>query len=311
MTLNGKRILVTGGAGFIGSNLARTLAENNEITILDNMHTGSERNIEDLISKGTKLIKKDSKEAENLDEESEVIFHLGMYPSSPMYKEDNYKVSEVVCGAISVFKYAAKNNAKVVFASTSSIYNGHKPPHSESLIPKVTDFYTEARLTVERLAELYYSLYGVKSVGLRFFSVYGPHEESKGRYANLVSQFTWAVKEKKAPLIYGDGSQTRDFVYVDDIVEACIKAVEYKDFGIFNVGTGKAYSLNELVRKLSEHTGIDIKPEYKAPEAGNYVMHTLADTRKAEEKLGFKARYSLDEGIKRLLDYYSDHNWAL
>lgn len=300
-----KEIIVTGGAGFIGSNLVEALAKKNKVTVIDNMHTGSEANLRHALKlKNVKLIKKDVKEIGDLDVKADVIFHLGMYSSTPMYRDDNYKVGGVVAGAISVFRYAVKNSSHVVFASSSSIYNGHKPPHREDMKPLVTDFYTEGRIYVERLAELYSRLYGINAIGLRLFSVYGPHEESKGSYANLVSQFIWAVREGRQPVIYGNGNQSRDFTYVDDVVEAFKCGASVKGFGIFNVGTGKSYTLNELIVILGRHFGKKIVAEKVENKMKNYVMHTNADTSKARKILGFKAECSLDQGINKLFQYY-------
>ena len=166
----------------------------------------------------------------------------------------------------------------------------------------VTDFYTECRYAIERLAKLYNSLFGVKSVGLRFFSIYGPKEEFKKQYANIVSQFLWAMKRDESPVIFGDGTQTRDFTHVYDVVEALILAWK-KDFEceIFNVGTGVAHSFNEIVEILNRLLGKNIKPIYKPNPIKNYVYHTLADTSKAEKMLGFKAKISLEEGLRMLL----------
>jgi UDP-glucose 4-epimerase len=305
MEIKGKRIIITGGAGFIGSNLAAVLAKDNEVVAIDNMHTGSEANLENSAGKGAvRLVKADSADIEKAGIKPDIIFHLGMPSSSPMYKEDNYLVSEVVRGAIGVYRFAMKSGARVVFASTSSVYNGNQTPYTESQQLKVTDFYTEARITVERLAELYHGLYGMDAIGLRLFSVYGPHEESKKGYANLVSQFIWSMKKGESPVVYGDGSQTRDFTYVDDIVDAFIKAAGTNGFDIFNAGTGKSFSLNELVSKLGTAMGVDTKPKYISADMSNYVMRTMADTGKAEKTLGFKAKNSLDDGIRKLVEYY-------
>ena len=309
MPINGKRILVTGGAGFIGTNLVEAMASGNEVTVLDNMHTGKEENIKPLISEyGVNLVKGSSGSAETAMKDPDIIFHLGMYSSAPMYKEHNEYLSEVVADAVKLFRYAAAKRIKVVFASTSSIYNGHKPPHRESMVPFVTDFYTEARIAVERLAELYSKMHGLSAVGLRFMSVYGPHEESKGRYANLISQFLWDGIAGKEPVVYGDGSQERDFIYVKDIVSALETAAQFSaaQYAVFNAGTGKSYSLNKMIERLNAVAGLAIKPKYIKNPVANYVQVTQADTEKAEKELGFRARYGLDEGLKETFEYYSN-----
>jgi UDP-glucose 4-epimerase len=220
-----------------------------------------------------------------------------------MYKDNPRLVGEAINDAIDVFECAKKNVCKVVYASSSSLYNGNMSPYCEDMPIHVTDYYTECRYAIERVAKLYNSLFNVRSVGLRCFSVYGPKEKYKGRYANIVTQFLWAMKKNERPVIFGDGSQTRDFVYVGDVVEALLLAMK-KDFEceVFNVGTGVAHSFNQVVDLLNELLGKDIKPVRKPMPIKNYVFETLADTTKAEKDLGFKAKTTLKQGIKRLLN---------
>ncbi len=305
MAIKDKEIIVTGGAGFIGSNLVSALAKENSVTVIDNMHTGTEANLaDDIKNNNVKLLKLDAKEISKANVNPDYIFHLGMYSSTPMYKEDNNRVYEVVEGAVKVFKYSIEKNAKNVFISSSSLYNGLQMPYSENLMPNVTDFYTEARYYVERLAELYSKLYGLDATGIRLFSVYGKREENKKQYANLVTQFIWALRDNQPAVIYGDGKQTRDFTNVSDVVNAAILASSYKGYGIFNVGTGKSYTLNDTVAKISEFSGKELKTQYVPNKISNYVQHTLADTRNAREKLGFEAKVDVDQGIKELLEHY-------
>lgn len=224
-----------------------------------------------------------------------------MYSASPMYRDNPTRVAEVVEGMIRVLECARANNSQIVFASTSSIYNGITPPHKEDVVPKISDYYTEGRVGAERMSQLYTQLYGVNTAAMRFFSVYGYHEEAKKGYANLVTQFLWAMKKGEQPVIYGDGEQRRDFTFVSDVVDAMVRAVNVKGYDVFNVGTGKNYSLNEMVDKLNKALGTRIKPKYVKMPVSNYVMETLADTKKAEKVLGFKAKVSLDEGIRKLV----------
>jgi UDP-glucose 4-epimerase len=221
-----------------------------------------------------------------------------------MYKDNPHLVAKAIDEFISIMEYAKKNGSRVVFASTSSMYNGITPPHKEDIVPLVKDYYSEARIIMERLAKLYYDLHNVPVVGLRYFSVYGPHEKAKKGYANLVTQFLWEMLDGKAPLIFGDGSQTRDFTYVDDVVEANLLAMNYGKFGVFNVGNGTSTTLNEIVEKLNQKLGTSIKPAYQENKIKNYVQHTLADTSLAEKELGFRAKIAIDEGIERLIGCY-------
>ena len=298
--MKGRKVLITGGAGFVGSNLVGELAGKNEIVVLDNLHTGVVTNLDPFMGK-IELQTLDAEDIFQVDFKPDVIFHLGMYSSTPMYKENRNLVHKVVDGTVQVLEFAKRNKSSVVLASSSSIYNGHPVPQSEEMVPKVTDFYTEARLYAERLSELYAKMFGLKAVCLRFFSVYGPGERSKGRFANLVSQFMWDLEEGRSPVIYGDGSQTRDFVYVKDVVDACLLAAESGKSGVFNVGTGKSHTINEMLDKVMAHLGRHKKPVHVDIPISNYVMHTQADTKKAKRGLGFSAKYSLDEGLTLML----------
>lgn len=297
--IEGKKIIITGGTGFIGSNLVDKLAEKNDVLVIDNFHTGDRKNIE-LLLKNNKVTLKDMdvKDILKLDFNADYIFHMGIYSASPMYRKDPFLVSEVMSGMIAVLEYAKKNKSKVVFASTSSIYNGIEPPHKEDVIPNVTDYYTEARIAAERISELYAKLENVDVQAIRFFSVYGPHEEAKKNYANLVTQFYWNIKNKESPVIYGDGTQRRDFIHVSDLAEILVRASQLKGFNIINGGTGKNYSLNEMLVMLNKQLGTDVKATFIKMPISNYVMETLADTTNLKNKLAYTPKISLEEGIK-------------
>lgn len=294
-------ILVTGGAGFIGSNLVEALlADGEEVVVVDNMHTGSPANLEGLEG-SLKLIRASCNDLPGLDLQPEQIYHLGIPSSSPMYKANPLLVGEAINGFISVLETARRRGSRLVYASSSSLYSGLLPPHREDMTILVSDYYTEARLAMERMAELYHCLFGVPSVGMRFFSVYGPREESKKQYANMVSQFLWQMRRGEEPVIYGDGGQTRDFTHVDDIVRALRLAMASDYQGVLNVGTGRACSFNEVIGMINAQLGTDIKQKYIENPIKNYVRDTLADTGKCREVLGFQSRISLEEGIGRLV----------
>jgi len=296
--------LVTGGAGFIGSNLVgELLASGEKVIVLDNMHTGSLSNLEGL--KGDlKIIKADCRRLSEFDFHPRTIYHLGIPSSSPMYKCNPYLMGDAINSFIAVFELARRSGARVVYASSSSLYNGLLPPHHENMTIKVTDYYTEARLAMERIAELYGRLYGTSSAGMRFFSVYGPNETAKKQYANMVTQFLWQMREGKTPVVFGDGSQTRDFTYVKDVVHALRLAMKSDYCGILNVGTGQAYSFNQAIELLNRNMGMAVKPMYVENPIKNYVLHTQSDTTKSEKIIGFKSEYNLDDGIKELLKFY-------
>lgn len=300
------KILVTGALGFIGSNITERLVQDgHEVTALDNMHTGNEENISTVKDK-IKIVKLNSGEISKIGGSFDAIIHEGVYSSSPMYKENPLLTAKVLDEWISILEYVRKHdNCKLVFASSSSLYNGQPPPHKEDMEIKITDFYTEGRYSMERVAKLYNDFYGVKSVGLRYFSVYGPHEKFKGKFANLITQFLWDIKASKQPVILGDGNQTRDFIYVGDVVQANLSALNYPKHDIFNVGTGKSTSLNDVVSLLNKKLGTSIKPKFEQNKIKNYVAHTQADVSKAQSLLKFKAGVSLEEGADKIIKYYS------
>lgn len=293
-------ILVTGGAGFIGSNLVEALlADGEEVIVLDNLHTGSLDNLAGLEG-SVELIQASCNALPDLDLQPEKIYHLGIPSSSPMYKANPFLAGEALSGFIAVLELARRTQARVVYASSSSLYSGLLPPHREDMAIAVTDYYTEARLAMERMAELYNRLYGLGSVGLRFFSVYGPREEAKKQYANMVSQFLWQMRRGEEPEVFGDGNQTRDFIHVHDVVRALRLAMKSDYHGILNAGTGKAYSFNDVIRMINAELKTDIKQTYTPNPIKNYVRDTLADTSKSQRVLGFQARISLQEGISQL-----------
>lgn len=299
-----KKYLILGGAGFIGSNLAEDLVkEGDRVIILDNLSTGSLDNLS-LVKDKIKFIKANAgevleiRELKNLDG----IFHFGIPSTTEFYRKDHLLVGKSINEFIKVLELAKRENCKLIYSSSSSLYNGNKTPFKEDMPVMIKDFYTESRYLMERLAILYHDFYGVKSIGFRFFSVYGPHEEAKKKYANLVSQFLWDLKAGQQPVIYGDGNQTRDFTYVSDINDGFLKGMNSDiDCDIFNLGSGKCYNLNELVKILNQKLGTEIKPKYISNLLLNYVQETLADTQKAKEKLAFEAKISLEEGIEKIL----------
>ncbi len=297
------KYLVTGGAGFIGSNLVEELIKNgNEIVVVDNLSTGSLDNIADFKNRTT-FVQASAAEVLEIGEAKDLdgIFHLGIPSTTMLYRDNRLLIGEAINEFITILELAKRENCKIVWASSSSVYNGNNPPFTEDMPVLVKDFYTEARYAMERMAKLYDDFYGVESVGFRFFSVYGPREAAKNNFANLVSQFLWAMRKGERPLIYGDGSQTRDFTYVGDIVRGFIMGMNSDiDCDVFNLGTSRHYSLNELVEILNSILKTDIKPIYQENPLKNYVQDTLADVSKVKARLGWEAKVSLQEGINKI-----------
>lgn len=305
------KVLVTGGAGFIGSNIVKDLVKMGYgVVVVDNLQTGSEKNLREVIDEVT-FIKRDVKDLATMDLPTcDYVLHQGFPSSSPMYRESPNLVSEAIAGTIAVLEYAKRNGARVVMASTSSVYNGNPTPWREDMHLYVTDYYTEARVAAERLCELYAKLHGVKCVSLRYFSVYGPGEEFKGKYANVITQMIWSALRKGEFLIYGDGEQARDLVYVSDVVEANLKAMEFEEFKdfrceVFNVGSGRAVSFNEMARML-RGLGLEVSLRYAPNPIRNYVYRTEADATKMKNLLGLNLKTSLEEGVRKTIAYYQE-----
>lgn len=302
------KYLVTGGAGFIGSNLTeRLVGEGHDVIVIDNLSTGSLNNLKAVKNK-IQFIKSPvanifkHKDIKNLNG----IYHYGIPSSTPLYRENPHLVGRSINEFNVVLELAKKEKCKLVYASSSSIYNGNKTPFTEDMPVHVKDLYTEARYAMERLAKLYFDWHKVRSIGIRFFSVYGPHEEAKKNFANLVTQFLWMAKKGEKPVIYGDGNQTRDFTFVKDIVEGCSLAMNSKvENDVFNIGAGYQYTINDMIKILEKALSKKIVCQYAPNPIQGYVFETWADTNKAQKVLGFKPQYPFEKGLKETIEYYS------
>ena len=294
------RVLVTGGAGFIGSNLVEALVgRGDDVTVLDNFSTGTVENLEKVRDR-VKTVQGSCTELLKLKLQPELIFHLGIPSSSPMYRENPLLVGEAISGFMNVMELAKQNQAKVVYASSSSMYRGCPRPNREDVQTEPFDYYTEARLAIERLARVYHQFHGVSSAGMRFFSVYGPNERAKGRYANVITQMI--LNDEFT--IFGDGSQTRDFTHVDDIVRALVLAAGKDGAFVFNVGTGRETSFNEVAKLIQEVKPLKIK--YVPNPLENYVERTQADTSLVKRELSWAPTVKLEDGVRRTAEYYGE-----
>ena len=302
------RVLVTGGCGFIGSNLVhRLLKDGNDVVVLDDLFLGDKANIPE----GVEFVEgsvTDFELLKKLTSDVDVVFHMAARSSAPICDNDPVDATDVnVKGFVNVLECAKINNiSRIVYASTSSLYSVFSPPHREDMVVIPRTVYEGSMYCREVYSKVYWQNFEIESVGMRFFSVYGPRENHKGRYANIITQFLWKMKKGEEIIVYGDGNQTRDFIFVDDVVEALILASKAKNVAgeVFNVGRGEEHTFNEVISLLEKHTGLKAKVKYVENPIKNYVARTLADTRKSEKFLGFKAKISLEEGIKRIIDVY-------
>ena len=302
--MENKRVLVTGGAGFIGSNLANRLAENNDVTAIDNIYLGTPENLNQSV---------DFVEASVLDDsfpsDVDVLFHLAALSSRNMHEENPQQGCRVnVEGFVNTVEQVRKHGCDtVVYASTSSIYGSRTEPSPESMSVEARTGYEASKLARERYAEYYSHHHDMSMAGLRFFSVYqgfGGNEEHKGKYANTVAQFADAIVNGKAPELFGDGTQTRDFTHVDDVARACELAADHELTGIYNVGTKEAYSFNEMIDLINDTLGTDIDPKYIECPFDGYVHDTMADITKFHEATGWEPEVNFEEGVKRVCEPY-------
>ncbi len=296
--------LITGGAGFIGSHLADALAGSHEITILDNLSSGTLRNIQHLLDtdrctfvEGTFT---DEDLVLSLCEGIDGIFHLGALTSVQQSVEEPRRAHEVNIGGTLNLLMASREHAvrKVVFASTAALY-GNNPtfPKTETMLPEPLSPYAVSKLTGEYYCRIFSDLYGVKTACLRFFNVFGPRQDPHSDYAAVIPIFISRLLDGKPLTIFGDGKQTRDFIFVKDVVAANLRGMEGDAEGVFNIARGERTSLNELASLLVDIVGSEAGIVYEAPRAGD-VRHSMADVSKARDRLGFSPSYSIREGLE-------------
>ncbi|ELY77562.1 NAD-dependent epimerase/dehydratase family protein [Natrinema gari] len=306
--MQNKQILITGGAGFIGSNLANHLAADNDVVAIDNEYLGTPTNLEAAVDYRTHSVLED-----DLPTDVDVVFHLAALSSYAMHEEDPTKGARVnVEGFVNVVEQAREDGCEtVVYASTSSIYGSRTEPSPVDMDVSVNTGYEASKLARERYGEYFANHYDMTVAGMRFFSVYqgyGGAEEHKGEYANVIAQFADDIANDDAPVLYGDGTQTRDFTHVSDIVRGLELAADHELTGIYNLGTGNAYSFNMVVDMLNEELGTDVEPEYienPIPDSV-YVHDTCADSSTMREATGWEPEIDFEEGIQRVCSQYTD-----
>uniref|UniRef100_A0A7C5UVG1 NAD-dependent epimerase/dehydratase family protein n=1 Tax=candidate division CPR3 bacterium TaxID=2268181 RepID=A0A7C5UVG1_UNCC3 len=300
--MKSKKVLVTGAAGFIGQNLVnRLLNEGAYVIAFDNFSYGKKENLSKFVNE---IIIGDVANKEDLDKVKDVdyVFHFGAPSSVILFNRDPVSCFHTtVCGFLNILEWAKKRNIeKLIYPSSGSVYGNTSLPQSEDMLPKPVNLYCVAKLACETLAKNYFN--EVPSVGLRIFAGYGPGEEHKKDFASVITLFLRSILNNQAPVIYGDGTQKRDFVYIDDVINSIIASVkEGVKNTIINVGSGKSYSFNEALDILSSILGKTIKAIY-INRPTNYLENTLADITKMKKILKISP-LSLEEGLKKYLTY--------
>jgi UDP-glucose 4-epimerase len=313
------RYLVTGGAGFIGSNLvARLLREGAAVRALDDFSTGKRANLDGL-SGDLEVIGGDLRDAALVRRAAlgvEAIFHLGALPSVARSVEDPVGSNAVNVGGTlhTILAARAAGVRRVVYASSSSVYgDSERLPKVETMPPAPLSPYAVQKLTGEHYGRIAGPLYGVEVVSLRFFNVFGPRQDPQSEYAAVIPRFVTAFLRGERPVIFGDGLQSRDFTYVDNVVDACLLAVRAPASRcageVFNVACGERFTLLELIATIARVTGRDLSPRHEPARPGD-VRHSQAGIEKAREALGYRPRVGFAEGLERTIAWYREREAA-
>jgi len=303
-----RRVLVTGGGGFIGSNLVRGLLERgDQVRVLDNFSTGNRGNLVGLDD--VEIVEGELRSYERVHNATrgvELVFHLGALPSVPRSVQDPLTTSAVnVEGTLNVLLAARDEGIRrVVFASSSSVYgNSGELPRVETANPDPISPYGVAKLAAERYCVSFSRVYPLETIALRYFNVFGPNQDPRSQYAAVVPRFISEAAAGRPVPIYGDGSQSRDFTYVANVVEATILAADAADGSgaIVNVATGRSVTVNELADAVGEVLARPVEKHYRDARPGD-VSHSWADVRAAEALLGWQPRVTLEEGLRLTAD---------
>jgi UDP-N-acetylglucosamine/UDP-N-acetyl-alpha-D-glucosaminouronate 4-epimerase len=310
--------LVTGGAGFIGSHIARALVEQGaRVRIIDNLSTGYEANLHE-IGGDIDFINASINDTDSLAlalQDVELVFHEAAIPSVPKsVKQPRETHDASVNGTFSLL--LAARDAKVrrlVYAASSSVYGDQREsPKHESMRPDPLSPYAVAKLVGEYYCQVFTRTYGLETVCLRYFNVFGPRQDPGSPYSGVISRFILALESGERPVIYGDGEQTRDFTYVSNAVEANLRAAEASGASgkVFNIANGASVSINEVLDVLKRLTGrTNVSAEYFEPRVGD-VRDSLADLSAARSVLGYRPRVGLEEGLRLTLDWWKTSRFA-
>lgn len=305
------RYIVTGGAGFIGSALVRRLlAQGHRVHVIDNLSTGNLDNLEEVADQ----ITVHEFDIRNYDPIASVIagayrvFHLAALPSVPKSILDPVPSHESnIDGTFNVFRAAAEGKVgRVIYAASSSAYGDTAVlPKDESMTPRPKSPYAVQKLVGEYYASTFTDCFGLETVSLRFFNVFGPRQDPSSAYSGVLSVFLTCLIERRRPTIFGDGEQSRDFTYVEDVVDLLLKASEAQGVSgkVFNAGNGGRYTLNDAWRLLQSIEGVELAARYGPPRPGD-VRDSQADTTAAVSALGHAPRFSFEQGLRLTLDWY-------
>ncbi len=303
MSFQEKRVLVTGSAGFLGRNLVNRLVTEHAYIV--------EADLNDSGSTEAKQLKVDillpSERLKECVANSDIIFHLAGYSSAHMFTAFEPGFSSNVQSLLRILEYAAQSGERkrVVFPSSSTVYTASAYPSKEDSVASTpVNWYAASKLTGELLCKHYSQHENLDAVVLRIFCGYGPHEQHKGIYASPPTLFITEMMNGNAPVLWGDGRQERDFIYVDDVVDALLLAATQPVQGdVFNVGTGVSTSFIDLVNTVNEILGTDSEPIFSSPGLSSYIQKTMADPTKATKGLGFRSKTGLREGLKRTIAF--------
>jgi len=305
------KIVITGGAGFIGSHIAEYWSQNDaEVHVIDNFRSGYKKNIADLknviLHEGSIT---DKYFVFSVLNDAQYVHHLAAMISVPESVNNPYECVDInVKGLLNILEGAKAHNVKKVIHMSSAAIYGDNPesPKTTDMLPRPKSPYGITKLDGEFYLQMYCESFGVKTVSLRNFNVFGPRQDPKSQYAAAIPIFVAKALKNEPITIYGDGEQTRDFVYVKDVVQANILAATKPEVtGVFNVATGQAISINTLVKTVMELTGSSSKVIYEPERAGD-IKHSLASIENTKKVLGFEPKYDLMEGLKTTIKYFMD-----
>jgi nucleoside-diphosphate-sugar epimerase len=312
------KFLVTGGAGFIGSNLAETLInQGGDVRIIDNFITGYRENLEE-IAGDFEFIEGDLNDETKLRqslENVEVVFHQAALPSVPRSVANPKETHEACANATFKLLVAAKESGvrRVIYAASSSAYGDQQTlPKSETMRPEPLSPYAAAKLMGEYYCQVFTRVYGLETISLRYFNVFGPRQDPGSMYSGVISRFVDSLMGGKTPVIYGDGEQSRDFTFIENVVNANIRAAQTtKGIGeVMNAANGERITLNQLLAVLKKITDKpDVNAEYREARAGD-VKHSQADNTLAREYLGYEKIVGLEEGLRRTIDWWKSSRFA-